>query len=72
MREIRGTFELGAIDETHEARVPTRYRADLTVTTTTLYSTGEGKKRYHLLRLTAVESKGSGDEPNRSSCSLAG
>jgi hypothetical protein len=63
MREIRGTFELGAIDETREASVPRRYRADLTITTTMQYSTSEEKKRYHLLRLAAVKSEKNGDEP---------
>lgn len=49
--EIRGTFAPGTIDDAHHVELPKKYTVDLIVTTTTTFSTGIVKKKFHLVGL---------------------
>ena len=65
MPEIRGTFELGAIDAKHKVAIPVRYIAKINVTTTMHFAIGKKRTRYHLLKLNDVppkEGKNAGKE----------
>ena len=50
--DIKGTFELGAIDDAHAVKLPRRYLVVLRKTTQLHYATGKETVRYHLLSLT--------------------
>ena len=47
----RGSVEPGVIDEKHRVGLPQRYLFKVRLTTTTKFSTGETKTRYHLLKI---------------------
>lgn len=49
--EISGMFTPGIIDDEHRVGLPQSYDADIRMTTTTKYSTGETRTTYELLRL---------------------
>ena len=48
----RGSVEPGVIDDKHRVGLPQRYQFKVRITTTTKFSTGESKVRYHLLKIT--------------------
>jgi hypothetical protein len=56
--EIRGTFAPGTIDDAHHVELPKRYVVDMVVTTTTTFSTGAERKRYHVVAIREPEKSG--------------
>jgi hypothetical protein len=59
--DMKGSFEPGIINDSHEARLPHMYEYDMLRIVSTTFRTGQQRARYHMLRLRELPAK---DSPN--------